>query len=107
MKAEIYGKEMKGNSIKERLENCINFFDPIKRLKLKSIESANRMALAKTSDKKLTEYKQEGNLAFQLLAQAQSVDEKVNMKLLMSFLLTSVPLSIETLSKRERYPIKN
>ena len=33
--------------------------------------------MVKTSDKILIEYKQQRNLAFQLLLQAQSLDEKV------------------------------
>ena len=98
---------MKDNSINERLETCTNFFDPIKRSKLKTFESVNQIVLAKASDKKLTDYKRERNLAFQLLVQAQYLDEKVNVKLLMSLILTLVLLRIETLSKREHYPVKN
>ena len=52
--------------------------------------------MVKTSDKRLIEYTQQENLAFQLLVQTQSLDKKVNMKLLMSFPLTLVPLSIRT-----------
>ena len=52
--------------------------------------------MVKTSDKRLIEYKQQGNLAFHLSVQAQSLDEKVNTKLLMSVPLTPVPLSIGT-----------
>ena len=37
-----------------------------------------------------------GNLAFDLLVQAQSLDEKINMKLLISFPLTPEPLRIGT-----------
>ena len=96
LKAEIYGKEMKDKFIRERLATRINFFDPIKRSKLKIFESANKKVMVKTSDKRLIENKQQGNLAFQLLVQAQSLDEKVNMKLFMSFPLTPVPLSIGT-----------
>ena len=44
----------------------------------------------------MIEYRQQGNLAFQILVQAQSLDEKENMKLLMSFPLTPVPLGIRT-----------
>ena len=50
--------------------------------------------MVKISDKRLIEYRQQGNLAFQFLVQAQSLNEKVNMKLLMPFPLTPVPLSI-------------
>ena len=96
LKAEIYGKEMKDKFIRGFLVTCINFFDPIKRSNLKTFESANKKVMVKTSDKRLIENKQQGNLAFQLLVQAQSLDEKVNMKLFMSFPLTPVPLSIGT-----------
>ena len=87
---------MKDNIIIERLETHINFLDSIKRSKLKTFESANKKVMVKTSDKRLIEYKQQGNLAFQPLAQAEYLDEKVNMKLLMSFPITPVPLSIGT-----------
>ena len=87
---------MKNKFIKERLETCIIFFDLIKKLNLKTFDSANKKVMVKTSDERLIEYKQPGNLAFQLLVQARSLDEKVNMKLSMSFLLNLVPLSIGT-----------
>ena len=87
---------MKDKFIRERLETRINFFDLIKRPRLKTFESANKKVMVKTSGKRLIEYKQQGNLAFQLLVQAQSLDEKVNMKLLVSFPLTPVSLSIGT-----------
>ena len=94
LKAEICSKEMKDKFIKEHLETRINFFDPIKRSKLKTFESVNKNVIVKKSDERLIEYKQQGNLAFQV--QAQSLEEKVNMKLLMSFPLTPVPLSTGT-----------
>ena len=52
--------------------------------------------MVKTSDKRLIKYKQQGNLAFQFFIQTQCLGEKENMKLLMSFPLTPVPLSIGT-----------
>ena len=52
--------------------------------------------MGKTSEKRLIEYKQQENLAFQLWVQAQSLDGKVNMKLHMLFPLPPVPLSIGT-----------
>ena len=87
---------MKDNIIIERLETHINFLDSIKRSKLKTFESANKKVMVKTSDKRLIEYQQQGNLAFQFLAQAEYLDKKINMKLLMSFPITPVPLSIGT-----------
>ena len=94
LKADRYGKEMKDKFIRERLATRINSFDPIKRSKLKTF--ANKKVMVKTLDKRLIEYKQQGNLAFQLLVQAQSLDEKINLKLLMSFPLNPVLLSIGT-----------
>ena len=96
LKADRYGKEVKDKFIRERLATRINSFDPIKRSKLKTFESANKKVMVKTLDKRLIEYKQQGNLAFQLLVQAQSLDEKINLKLLMPFPLTPVLLSIGT-----------
>ena len=86
---------MKDKFIKKRLETRINFFDPIKRSKLKTSESVNKKVMVKRSDKRLTEYKQQRNLNFQLLVQAHSLEQKVSMKLLMSFPLTPMPLSVE------------
>ena len=78
LKAKIYGKEMKDKFIRELLETCINFFDPIKRSMLKTFESANKKVMVKTSDKRSSEYKQQENLTFQLLVQAQILEERVN-----------------------------
>ena len=64
LKAEIYGKEMKDKFIRERLATRIIFFDRIKRSMLKTIESANKKVMIKTSDERLIEYKQQGNLAW-------------------------------------------
>ena len=86
-------KKMKDKFIKERLETHLNFLDPIKRSKVKTFESADKKVMVNTSDKKL---KKQGNQAFPLLVQAQSLHEKINMKLLMSFPLTAVLLSIRT-----------
>ena len=44
----------------------------------------------------MTEYKQQGNIAFQLLVQAQSLDEKVDMSLLMAYPLSPVALIFGT-----------
>ena len=85
LKAEIYGKEMKDKFIKERLK-----------IKVKNIWKCRQKVMVKTSDKRLIKYKQQGNLAFQFLIQTQCLGEKENMKLLMSFPLTPVPLSIGT-----------
>ena len=42
LKAEIYGKEMKDKFIKERFKTHINFFDLIKRSKLKTFENVDK-----------------------------------------------------------------
>ena len=49
-------------AFKERLEPCMKFSDPIKRLKLKAFENVHKKILLKTSDKKLIKYKQQGNV---------------------------------------------
>ena len=51
---------MKDKFIRKRLATCIIFFDPM----LKTFESANKKVMVKTSDKRLIEYKQQGNLAW-------------------------------------------
>ena len=97
MKAEICGKEMKDKFIKERFETRITFFDSITISKLKIFESANKRLWSRHQIKDILNYKQQENIAFQLLVQGQCLDEKVNMKLLMSFSLTPVLLSIGTI----------
>ena len=114
LKVEIYSKEMKDKFIKKHLETGINFLEPIKKSKLKTFESVNKKVIVKKYDERLIEYKQQGNLAFQV--QAQSLEEKVNMKLLMSFPLTPVLTGTGTSdrmflktdkAKRMRYLLRN
>lgn len=56
----------------------------------------NKTSIVKTSNNKTIEYKQQGNVAFQLLVQAQQLNEKVDLFDLMRYPLTPVPYSIST-----------
>ena len=70
---------MKKKFIKEHLETRINVFRPNKRSKLKNFEMTNKKVMVKRQDKRVIKYNQQGNLDFQILVQAQSLDEKINM----------------------------
>ena len=58
--------------------------------------SMNKRVPVKTSQNKTVEYKQQGNLAFQLLVKSQAEDVNLDLKDLMSYQLTPVPYSIAT-----------
>ena len=65
-------------------------------MNLKTIVHQNKTAKVLTSKNKLIEYKQQGNIAFKLLVQSQSLEEKISMKELMTYPLTPIPYSIGT-----------
>jgi hypothetical protein len=64
--AEAFGADAKVDFISERLEKHEKFFDPIKRLNLKTSELAKKTTI-KSSQNKIIEYRQQSNIAFQLL----------------------------------------
>ncbi len=50
----------------------------------------------RSTDNKVTEFKQQGNIAFQLLVKSQEGKLGLDLKELMSFQLTPVPCSLAT-----------
>jgi hypothetical protein len=96
MRAEEIGLQTKEEFILKRLEKKeIDFFDPIKRLNLKTMASMHKTVKVTTSNHKILEYKQQGNIAFQLLVKSQNLTDgkKLDLRELLTFPLTPVPYS--------------
>lgn len=95
LSAEEEGKQAKEKFIKERLEKKCDFFEPIKRMKLKTMMDYKKSMRVKTSKNKITELKQQSGVILALLVKIQS---KINIDFedLMSYPLTPVPYSIGT-----------
>ena len=96
LRAEAAGAKGKEDFIKERLENNKPFFDPVKRIHLKTFSAMNKSAKLKTSRNKGIEYKQQGNIALQLLVKSQNQQSPLDLKELMTYPLTPVPYCIGT-----------
>jgi hypothetical protein len=93
--AEAVGADAKDDFISERLEKHEKFFDPIKRLNLKTSELAKETTI-KSFQNKIIEYRQQSNIAFQLLVRSQCDDLRIDLKELLAYPLTPVPYSIVT-----------
>ena len=94
MHAITTGKDQKEMFIKERLEKKTSFSDPIKNLKLKTMAETKKRVKLKTSQRKVIEYKQQGDIAFQLMVKAQSSGSQLDLREIMKYSLTPVPYSI-------------
>ena len=68
-----------------------------KRVNLKTMSELNEVVKLKTSKNKVVEYKQQSNIAFQLLVKSQQQEAKLNMQHLLSYTLTTIPYSIATI----------
>ena len=58
LRAEAAGKEAKETFIRDRLEKNDNFFEPIKRLNLKTLGDMNKKLKVTTANNKVVQYKQ-------------------------------------------------
>ena len=95
LRTEKVGLEAKETFIKERLQKGTGFFDPIKKLKLKTFGDMKKRVKLKTSSNKEVQYIQQGNRAFQLLVKSQMLlSDKLDFAELMSYQLTPVPYSL-------------
>ena len=77
--AEEVGNNMKKEFITTRLEQNTNFFDPIKRAKLKTTASGNKKTKINSKENKVVELKLQGNVAFQLLLKLQSTNQNIDL----------------------------
>ena len=83
--------------MKERLEKNSNFFDPIRKLKLKTMANSSKKVKLKTSTNKVVELKQQGNIAFQLLVKSQHLGMNLDLTEVMKYQLTPIPYSLGTI----------
>ena len=71
LRADSVGRDSKDNFITNRLEAKVNFLETIKRLNLKTMSAMHTSVKVTTLKNKTIEYKQQGNVAFQLLVKSQ------------------------------------
>ena len=95
LSAEKIGKAAKERFIRERLETKDHFFEPIKRMKLKTMSLADKSIRVKTSKNKIIELKQQSTVMLSLLMQIQNKVD-IDVEVLMSYPLTPVPYSLGT-----------
>ena len=96
LRAEAIGREGKEIIIKKRLQQKLKFFDPIKKLKLKTMAITAKSVKVKSSANKVIELKQQGNIAFQLLLRSQDVNAPMNLEKVMTYQLTPIPYCLGT-----------
>ena len=96
LNAEEIGKSAKEDFISQRLQHGKDFFEPIKRLNLKTLDDMSKKVTVTTSYNKVVQFKQQGNIAFALLVKSQSMGLKLDLQQLMEYPLTPVPYSIST-----------
>ena len=94
LQAEKHGKSQKEKFIEERLKENDKFFEPIKKLNLKTMASNTKSVKIKSSQNKVIELKHQGNIAFQLLVMSQNTSLALNE--VMSYQLTPIPYSLGT-----------
>ena len=91
LSAEILGEREKEKFIDERLMNNSLFFDPIKRMRLKTMGDMDKKIQVSGSQKKIVELKQHSNIAFQLLVKSQALGQNLDLQEVMKYQLTPVP----------------
>lgn len=96
LRAEQAGKVAKDVFIATRLEKGCDFFEPIKRLGLKTFANMNKKSKVTTTTHKVIQYQQQGNVAFQLFMKSQQQGLQLDMRELLTYPLTPVPYSIGT-----------
>ena len=90
MAAESLGKQAKEAFITERLDMKERFFDPVKKMKLKTFQSSTKTVKLKTAQNKIITYKQHSSVTLQLLVKSHA-HGRVNVEELMQY-----PLSLGT-----------
>ena len=79
LRTEIAGKEAKERFIQDRLQKGEKFFDPVKRLDLKTMADMNKTVQLKTSKDKVVEFKQQDNVALLLLVKTQEQGSQIDL----------------------------
>ena len=96
LNAEKIGCDCKEDFIKNRLELGKDFFEGIKRNALKTLAHMDKKVKVTTTQKKVIEYKEQGNVAMFLLFKSQQLGNPIKFEVLMSFCITPLPYSIAT-----------
>ena len=89
------GRQAKERFITERLEKKDHFFEPVKKMRLKTLESMNKSVKIKTTQNKVIAYKQHSSVTLQLLVRADATGA-IDMRKVMKYPITPVPYSIGT-----------
>ncbi|WAR02903.1 hypothetical protein MAR_009461 [Mya arenaria] len=93
------GRNAKAVFITERFVSCSSeesLFEPIQRLKLKTMESTNKTVKLTASQGKIVQYQEQSNIAFTLLVKSQQLREPIQLEEVMKYPLTPVPHSLGT-----------
>ena len=96
MNAEIKGKEARERFVVERLERGEIFFEPVTRLKLKTMGHMNTSVKVTSSQNKTIEYKNQCNVITKLLVKSLEENVSLDMAKVMAYCLTPVPYCIGT-----------
>ena len=98
LRAEAVGKQEKETFIQDRLspDSTKGFFDRLKKVKLLTMEQNNKKAKLTTSEGRVVQYREQGDIAFQLLVKSQLLEEPLSIDDIMCYCLTPVPHSIGT-----------
>ena len=95
MRAEDAGRQAKEAFIADRLEKNQHFFEPVKKIKLKTFQSTVKTVKLKTAQNKIITYRQHSSVAIQLLVKSQP-NKTVNIEELIKYPLSPVPYSLGT-----------
>ncbi|KAK0148593.1 hypothetical protein N1851_011078 [Merluccius polli] len=99
LRAEAAGKESKRAFIQDRFVSGSSeelFFEPIKKLKLKTMDASNKTVKLTASQGMVLQYREQSDLAFMLLIKSQNLDEPLNLDKLMRYSLFPVPPCLGT-----------
>ena len=96
LRADDVGKEARNAFIENRLKQNRDFFEPVKRMYLKTLGGMNKRLRTRSSDNKVVQYKQQGNVAFHLFLKCQKLGIQLNLAELVHYPMTPVPYSIAT-----------
>jgi hypothetical protein len=91
LESEDTGRHAKTDFISSRLQTGKDFFEPVKRLNLKTLGSMNKVKKVTAAKHKVVQFKQQGNTAFQLFVRSQNEGLQLDLKELMTYPLTLVP----------------
>ena len=96
LRADMVGKDKRNMFITERLEKQTDFYEPIKRSKLKTFAFTNKTVSLNKSQNKEIQYKDQGNILTKLLVSSLNSDSVLDLNIIMSYSLTPVPYCFAT-----------